>query len=201
MVRNERMKLLIAIPTVDYMHRDFVSSLLALTGRLHSEGVDFAVRMQGDTLVYLGRDQLAMHAVSNGFTTVLWLDSDMVFGQDLMELLTQSGEEFVTAIAVGRRPPHRSCLFSSLDPPERVTDYPGELFEVEACGFGCVLIETHILAECLVQYQTCFFPERTLGEDLSFCRRAREMGYRIHAEPRAVIGHIGHKAIYPEGRT
>ena len=36
------------------------------------------------------------------------------------------------------------------------------------------------------------------GEDLAFCKRAVDMGYKIYAEPTAVMGHVGHITIYPE---
>ena len=50
------MKLLIAIPTYDYMHFQFVECLTKLIRRLDEDGIDFEVVYQGGTLVYVGRD-------------------------------------------------------------------------------------------------------------------------------------------------
>jgi hypothetical protein len=33
---------------------------------------------------------------------------------------------------------------------------------------------------------------------LSFCRRARDLGYKIWAEPFVKLGHIGHEIIWPD---
>ena len=195
------MKLLIAIPTHDYMHMDFVKSLMALTERLKDDDIDFKVHMHGGTLVYHARDALAEKAINEGFTDVLWLDADMVFNDDLLDDLMFSGKPFVSGIAHGRRAPHRSCLFTEIYPSvQRFTEYPGNTFKVAGCGFGCVLIKTEILKAVKDRHGTCFFPTRELGEDLAFCQRATEGGWEIYAEPAARLGHIGHIAIYPEYR-
>lgn len=195
------MKLLIAIPTHDYMHMDFVKSLLALCKKLDDEGVDYDVDMHGGTLVYHGRDALAFRAIEKGYTHVLWLDADMVFTDNILEDLMFCGKPFVSGVAHGRRPPHLSCLFSEIYPGiQRFTEYPTSPFKVAGCGFGCVLIETKILKAVKDRHGTCFFPTRELGEDLAFCQRATEGGWEIWAEPTVRLGHIGHIAIYPEYR-
>lgn len=195
------MKLLIAIPTHDYMHMDFVMSLFALCKRLRDDEVDFELGIHGGTLVYHARDALADKAINEGFTDVLWLDADMVFNDDLLDDLMFSGKPFVSGIAHGRRAPHQSCLFTEIYPSvSRFTEYPDSTFKVAGCGFGCVLIKTEILKAIKDRHGTCFFPTRELGEDLAFCQRATEGGCEIYAEPAVRLGHIGHIAIYPEYR-
>lgn len=195
------MKLLIAIPTHDYMHMDFVNSLLALTKKLMEDGIEYHVKLHGGTLVYHGRDALAKTAIEGGYTDVLWIDADMVFQDTLLEDLQFSGKPFVSGIAHGRRPPHQSCLFSEIYPGvQRFVEYPNSTFKVAGCGFGCVLIKTEILKVVKERNGTCFFPTRELGEDLAFCKRAIDAGYEIWAEPSVRLGHIGHIAIYPEYR-
>ena len=195
------MKLLIAIPSHDYMHMDFVKSLLGLCRKLQEEGIEHDVRIHGGTLVYHGRDALANAAIDGNYTDVLWLDADMVFEDSILEDLQFSGKEFVSGIAHGRRAPHVSCLFTEIFPGiKRFTKYPSDTFKVAGCGFGCVLMKTKILKDVRDKHGTCFFPTRELGEDLAFCKRATELGYSIYAEPTVRLGHIGHLAIYPEYR-
>lgn len=195
------MKLLIAIPSHDYMHIDFVNSLMALCRRLERDGIEHDVRIHGGTLVYHGRDALATTAIDEHYTDVLWLDADMVFNEDLLEDLQFSGKQMVSGIAHGRRAPHLSCLFTEIYPGiNRFTEYPSSTFRVAGCGFGCVLMKTEILKAVKERHGTCFFPTRELGEDLAFCQRATEMGFEIWAEPSVRLGHIGHIAIYPEYR-
>ena len=110
------MKLLIAIPTNDTMPFQFVESLLKLTKRLSEDEVDYEVAIQGGTLVHVGRDKLALKAISSDYTHVLWLDSDMVFTEDLLDGLMFSGKDFVTGIAHARREPYPSCIFTEIFP-------------------------------------------------------------------------------------
>lgn len=195
------MKLMIAIPTYDYMHFQFVECLTKLIRRLDRDGINFEVFYQGGTLVYVGRDKLAKMAIDRGFTHILWLDSDMIFNEDLLENLMDSGKSFVTGIAHARRAPHVSCLFKEIWPGvDRYEghDYPHETFEIGGCGFACVLMETKVVQKVYSIYGTAFFPMRELGEDLAFCKRATDTGFRLWAEPRVWLGHIGHITVYPE---
>ena len=194
------MKLLIAIPAMDFMHTESVKSLIGLVTKLKSDGIDFEVRIESGTLVYLARDKLARYAMNKGFTDVLWLDSDMVYTDEILEDLQFSGEPFVTGICHGRRKPYLSCLFTSYWPEVARwdKDYPTNTFEVAACGFAAVLIKTEILRAVIEKFNTAFTPTEYFGEDVAFCDRARQLGYKVYAEPGVRLGHIGHITIYPE---
>lgn len=194
------MKLLIAIPAMDFMHTESVKSLIGLVTKLKSDGIDFEVRIESGTLVYLARDKLARYAMNKGFTDVLWLDSDMVYTDEILEDLQFSGEPFVTGICHGRRKPYLSCLFTSYWPEVARwdKDYPTNTFEVAACGFAAVLIKTEILRAVIEKFNTAFTPTEYFGEDVAFCDRAKQLGYKVYAEPGVRLGHIGHITIYPE---
>ena len=193
------MKLLIGVPTTDFVHVEFLKSLTGLIQRLKDEGTDFELMIESGTLVYLARERIAHKAINEHFTHVLWLDADMIFNDDLVDDLMFSGKDFITGICHARRKPYVPCFFRSLRPAvERFEDYPNELFEVAGCGMACVLIKTEILLDVMKHFGTCFCPEKDLGEDLAFCNRARYLNYHIFADPHVVIGHIGHVTIYPE---
>lgn len=194
------MKLLIAIPTNDQMPVQFVESLTKLVRRLEADEIDFEVAFQTGTLVYVGRDKLSLKAMSGGFSHVLWLDSDMVFTDDLFEVLADSGKKFVTGIAHSRRAPYPSCLFTEIYPGVRrfEGEYPSAAFKVAGCGMACVLMSVDVIHDVWSHHSTAFFPNRELGEDLTFCKRAADLGYQIWAEPHAQVGHVGHFVVYPE---
>ena len=152
------MKLLIAIPTRDEMPYLFVKSLTDLIRRLDADEVNYEIAFQNATLVYIGRDRLAEKAMNEGFSHVLWLDSDMVFTADLLDDLMFCGKPFVTGLAVGRRDPHCSCVFREVLPKvDRFTyeEYPKSPFKIGACGFACVLIETRILEAVWKECRRC----------------------------------------------
>ena len=194
-------KLLIAVPCMDYMHVDFVQSLLKLCQHLQREGVRYHTEIQSGTLVYLARNKLANKAVNEEYTHILFLDSDMVFDETLVETLTFCGKDFVCGAFQSRRAPYGSCIFSSLKPVRRVKEYGIEPFQVEGCGMACTMISTEILKEVQSTYGNPFDPaiieDITFGEDTAFCWRARKCGFEIWCEPTARIGHIAHVPIYP----
>lgn len=194
------MRLLIGIPSTDFLHVEFVKSLTNLILRLKEDEIDFTVHFESGTLVYVARDNIASKAINGGFTHVLWLDSDMVFTDDFLDSLMFCGKPFVAGIFQSRRKGYHSALFKNLDIDnlERFEEYPHGTFEIAGCGFAGVLIETVILRQVMVNHGTCFLPMKMYGEDLAFCKRAVDMGYKIYAEPTAVMGHVGHITIYPE---
>ena len=194
------MKLLIGIPTLDYVNSEFMKCLINLVIRLKNDGIQFEVDIESGTLVYMARERIAKKAVNENFTHVLWLDSDMVFNSDILDDLMFSGKDFVTGIYQARRKGYGSVIFKSIDLQhvERFEQYPTETFEIEGCGFGCVLTATHILKAVLLNKETCFTPILQYGEDIAFCFRCRELGYKMYCEPSVVCGHIGHITIYPE---
>lgn len=199
------MKLLLAIPTMDFVPVQFLQSLTALERKLKDDGIWFEECIISGTLVYMARDKLAGKAINEGFSHVLWLDSDMVFGPNLLEDLQMCRKQFVSCCYNGRRPGYQSCIFKSIDlnNVERFEEYPREPFEIEGCGFGAVLMETDIIRAIYTAYpkETPFTPLPSLGEDIAFCFRARSLGYKLYAEPNVQLGHVGHIVIYPEDRA
>ena len=194
------MKLLIAIPTLDFIHVNFLESLLKLTKLLNERGVDYEVKIKSGTLVYLAREALTSYALGYGFTHVLWLDSDMVFEEEVLDDLYDTGKDFVCGIFHARRPGHQSCIFRSVTPPDRYKwdEYPTDTFRIKGCGMACTLVTTDILLKVYQTYGNCFTPYDQLGEDLAFCKKADELGIEIWCEPTVRVGHIGHLIIYPE---
>ena len=195
------MKTLIAIPCMDYLEADFVECLTNLRARYSEDEVE--VKFLKASLVYDARNQLTKYVLDKGFYDfVLWLDSDMTFEPDLLDRLMEDieGRQAVTGLCFGRRPPFKPCIYKKLDVTmsnnmmlpvcENWFDYPrDQIFEVQACGFACVLMRTEALEKMLV-YGVPFFPVGGLGEDLTFCWRAKKLGITFHCDSRLKIGHI-----------
>lgn len=198
------MRLLIGIPSLDYVHSEFMKSLVNITMRLKDDHIYFDVEIISGTLVYVARDKIANKAMAEGYSHVLWLDSDMVFNADLLDDLLFSQKDFVAGIYHARREPHYSCLFkdikiSTLERYED-NDYPNDTFEIAGCGFGCVLVKTSIIEAVQKAHGTCFLPMKDYGEDIAFCKRVADLGIKMYAEPGVRLGHIGHITVYPEDR-
>jgi len=193
------MKLLIAVPCLDMIRVEFIQCLMGLTDQLHADGIQHEVKFIPGTLVYAARDSLAKHAVNNHFDEVLWIDSDMVFNRHLYEDLRIHGKDMICGLFISRHSPYVNCVFSSITPVDRITEIPGDLFRIAACGFGCVLMKAQILKDVLVTHDgKAFLPETKMGEDVAFCKRATDCGYEIWCDPLTRIGHVGSLTIWPE---
>ena len=190
-------RLLIAVPSTGLMAADFVKSLIQLTEHLQREGIAHHVEITAGTLVYLARNSLACKAINENFTHLLFLDSDMVFHETIVEDLLFCGKDFVCGAFQSRRPPYGSCIFKSLKPVERVKEYGIEPFRVAGCGMACTIISTEVLKQVQTKYGACFQPTPEFGEDLAFCWRAAESGAELWCEPTARVGHIAQVPIWP----
>ena len=191
------MKTMIAIPCMDMVQTEFVRSLVSM--RYVGE-VQFI--FTECSLIYQARTALCRMALEAEADYVLWLDSDVVFPPDLMERLMEDiqGKDMVTAVYHARKPPFRPVIWkiirTGLLPEnaqvEQYDDYPEDgLFEIEGCGFGAVLMKTGVIRDVAETFHQTFGPIPGMGEDLSFCIRARNCGYKIWCDPSLQIGHKG----------
>ena len=193
------MKLMVAVPTVDYVPADFVKSLSKLSLRLGRERIPAGVEIVGGTLVYIARNRLAHRAITDGYTHVLWLDSDMVFGDSIVEDLLFCGKDMVCGAFVSRRPPYGPCVYTDISDPgsmKKVENFGTEPFRVDGCGFAAVLTSVSLLQEVWNHFGTCFRPTEQYGEDLAFCDRVKQLGREIWCEPTVRPGHIAHVPVY-----
>ena len=192
------MRLLIAVPTTDYIHADFVKSLTRLTAELGRKHIAYDVEILSGTLVYFARNKLACKAVNENYTDVLWLDSDMVFTERIVEDLLECGREMVCGAFVSRRPPYGPCVYSCIDEGKvaKVEEFGLTPFRVAGCGFATVLTKTNLLQDVMQKFGTCFMPTDYYGEDLAFCWRVKQIGREIWCEPTVRPGHIAHIPVY-----
>jgi GT2 family glycosyltransferase len=139
----------------------------------------------------------------------MWFDSDMMFSPDTMQRMLKhidDGHDMVTGIYYRRTPPFSAVAFKTMELNEEGTGFdwtefdeiPTGLFEVGACGFGCVLMKTEIFVSVFSKFGQMFTPIANCGEDIAFCWRARQCGYKIIADPSIHLGHVGHTIITKE---
>ena len=193
------MRLMVAVPTVDYVPADFVKSLANLSLRLGRERIPADVEIIGGTLVYIARNRLAHRAIRDGYTHVLWLDSDMTFSDSIVDDLLFCGKDMVCGAFVSRRPPYGPCVYTDISDPgnmQKVEDFGTEPFRVDGCGFATVLTSVSLLQEVWSHFGTCFRPTEQYGEDLAFCDLVKQLGREIWCEPTVRPGHIAHVPVY-----
>ena len=192
------MKTLIAVPCMDQVPARFAQSL-AMLQKLGETAVAFQI----GSLIYTSRNKLAQRAIEMEADYVLWLDSDMVFPPDMMirmlDRMQKENIDILTGLYFRRVSPYSPVLFDRMDfkgPICNWSEFHGELpkepFEVGGCGFGCVMMKTDPFFDVQAKHGNMFAPIGNNGEDIAFCWRARDCGYKIYCDPSIVCGHIGH---------
>lgn len=196
-------KYLIAIPCFDTVHTDFMLSLINMQriGQVYCQVVK-------SSLIYNARNELAQQAVDNKFDRVLWLDSDITFQPTLMRDLAShldNGIEYVSGLYFKRNYPTSPVIYKTITRIQErndlvskaliYEDYPNDqLFEVDATGFGAVMMTTDLIKRIKEKYGLPFSPHLGLGEDLSFCWRAKQIGSKMYCDSRVKLNHIGYVA-------
>lgn len=148
---------------------------------------------QTNTYIHKARQQLAEAVLEQGADCVLWLDSDMRFPKDTLVRLLKHNKDFVGINYSKRGIPPEFVAIKRHSPPEQlVTDADSEgLEEVEALGFGVVLMKTSVLHALPPPERTghpWFWHEwiaesgRHVGEDVFFCRMAKEAGVDLYVD-------------------
>lgn len=193
------MKLMVAVPTTDYVSAEFMRCLVNLSMKLVKDGVDVDVRVVGGTLVYIARNKLAAIAIEHGYDQVLWLDSDMVFGENIVDDLLFCGKEMVCGVFVSRRPQYKPCVYSDITDPGnmiKVEQFGTQPFRVDGCGFATVMTSVELLKAVRDRFGPPFQPTEKYGEDLAFCDRVKQLGREIWCDPTVRPGHIAHVPVY-----
>lgn len=194
------MRTLIAVPCMDQVPAPFAQSLAMLqkTG-------ECMLSMQIGSLIYTSRNNLAQMAIQMDVDYVFWLDSDMVFEPDtlirMMDTLQKNDYDILTGLYFRRVPPYTPVLFDKLDIHRNICSWtefheiPEEPFEIGGCGFGCVLMKADVFYDVQAKHGNMFAPLGNNGEDIAFCWRARDCGFKIYCDPSVICGHVGYSVV------
>lgn len=204
------MKILIAIPCMDHIPVGFVQSIsnLLVESAKKRTGNEISVYFKPNSLVYDSRNLISLYAIENKFDAILWLDSDMMFKPDTLDVMLNDMRdlraEMITGVYVKRYFPTAPVLYKEIGEPIRKPDgtlerdiqtydnYPKDtVFTVAGCGFGCVLTTVSLLKELWDKFGPPFAPFVWASEDISFCYRVGKLNKLIYCDSNIHLGHIG----------
>lgn len=189
-------KVLVGVPCMETVPIEFVGSLMAL------EWDNKEHMMMANSLVYDARNQIANHAIVNGFDYLLFIDSDMVFPADGLKKLMAHDKDIVGGLYFGRRGKHEPIAYKEVTPRgwfDNPSCTPIDKFqglqEVQGMGLGFCLIKVDALKKIVKRYKSIFEPIKGLGEDLAFEYKARKCGYKIYCDTYMDIYHVAQTKI------
>ena len=203
-------KVAICIPCHDTLPSYFAYDLAGLIGwtthHFVTEGAieEIGLHMVKGTYVHSARQELLVAALQGGADYLLFLDSDMRFPKDtLARLLSHKKSMVGTNYARRNVPPEYIAIKKSVNIGEDGERQDGELLrtlpdstgleEVEALGFGCVLVHKGVFNSMALIHDPRekgpfwffeYLPDvpTHVGEDVYFCRLARKAGTTIYVD-------------------
>jgi FkbM family methyltransferase len=124
------------------------------------------------------------------------VDSDIAFEKDTLVKMLQHDKDMVTGLYIQRKPgQHILELYRAGQGNIPYEDIYGKgLVEVDGCGFGCVLVKSEVIRAIgypQFVYKSALNHNDTISEDVYFCTKAREKGFKIYADTSIICRHIG----------
>ncbi len=205
----DRKKCIVIVPANYGVEPECEQSLVQLERRGYHVS-----RVRGFANIDQCRNEAATEALKRGFDEVFWIDSDVAFHPDSVDTLRSHNLPIVSGIYPKKG--QRSLASRLLDETKEVQfGVGGGLIEVLHAATGFLLTRREVyerirehckLPVCNEQWGKPAIPyflpmvietDRGpwyLGDDFSFCHRARQAGFKIFADTSIRLGHIGRYA-------
>jgi len=191
----------VATPARDMVHTMFTYDLVNMVAN-HTLNTNDAIslKISQGTLIANQRAELCLDAMREKCTHVLFIDSDMRFPHDMIERLLQHDLDIVATNCARRRMPTgpTAQIYKENGERELVYTMPEStgLQEVGSVGMGVMLIKANVFAKLAEPwFETPWRHDKRgyIGEDVFFCKKAREAGFKIWIDHDVSkeIGHIG----------
>ena len=144
--------------------------------------------------VHQARENIAMAVQKSDCTHLLFIDSDMVFDKEALDILLKRDKDIIGADYNMRKLPLTSTVKIHDEDGEIVKKDEGEIFECYAVATGFMLIKMEVFEKLahpwfLTEHDT--EGNMTVGSDMYFCREARKAGYKIYCDPTIKVKHQG----------
>jgi len=211
-------KLFIALPVYNSVEAGFCQSLLRLVA---DAPVNLMVRMcVGDSLVSRARNTLTADFLASDCSHLFFIDTDLIFKKEhVAQLAARTGEDIVGGLYPKKiEGPLQYVVNSHFEP--RPVQANG-LQEMRYVGTGFMKIHRRVFERMIEKYGdtisftpdhnpgqkhydfwsvgTYEYPDgkrRFLSEDWFFCQRAMDLGFKVWADTRIQLQHVG-VAVYP----
>lgn len=179
--------------------------------QLEKEGIK-VYRKYGFSAIDQGRCVMAQQAINDGYEHLFWIDSDIAFHiSDIYKVINTSIREkqpFITGTYCVKGWPALTTKFHK-DFDEIVFGNHGGLYEVEYAATGFMYTHVSVYEKIKLKFDlkpvniwggqykvhAWFLPmiidDNYVGEDFSFCYRAKKSGITIFADTTIRLAHIG----------
>lgn len=192
-------RIAVCVPCRDMVNSPFTYSLVQMISYSAQIGIRTNLIMESGSLIARQRQKLAESALGSGASHILWLDSDMIFPPNVLEILLSHGKDIVACNYSTRTTPFKGVAYTKIGDWESWIGYniTGERMQtVEGIGMGCMLVKASVLKSMSMPwFETSYSHELNdhIGEDFYFCQKAIELGNEIWVDTHLSreLSHLG----------
>ena len=131
---------------------------------------------------------------------LLIIDSDIVFKPEdvaKIEFHLNRGLDAVTGIYPIGQEPYIPCIFERVEGDYKPTQIKEGINEIGACGAGFMGINKNVILNMVKDpFDNIKEGDIFHGEDITFCHRLAEKGYKLFADSKISLGHVRTQTIY-----
>lgn len=195
---ERKIQVTVGVPAFDHFKAEMAISLI---GALLQFPYALHFCTQRGCYLDVNREMLLRDALAAKSDYLVFVDTDLVFRKDALERLLALDKDIVGANYYEKRIPLVSTV-KPLGPDGKMAtdgkliqgELPAEPFQVAAVATGLMAINLkRLTAKWPIGPYFAFGTLGTQfeGEDVGFCRRAREAGLEVWCEPRISVLHMG----------
>ena len=209
----------IAMPCYDSVHINTMLSIFKLIQELGTKGIEVGINTMKSPLIHQARNYLTSVFLTTDYTHLLFIDSDVEFGADAgVRMLIADKDIICTPYRVKNEQVDKPIYTVKFADPKVVPILPGGLVEIEGGPTGLMLINRRVFEKiiknnpglkiknsankALVEtekshnfyynfFDFAFEDGYSYGEDVSFCKLARQNGFKIYANTESPTAHHG----------
>ncbi len=201
-------KLVIAIPTAGTVPMSFAYSLATMVSYTAANGIpsrpESSLELKLDVVEssnwITNREQLVKRALDAGMTHLMFLDDDMMFEPQVLDILLGRRQPIVCTNYLIKTEPASDFVAVDLKGKRLPTHEKSKGIQpILYSGFGVSLFELQVFKDIPQPwFAPDFLPEENsyTTEDLPMYRRARDAGYKVYLDHDAskLVTHLGRKA-------
>jgi len=206
----------IAMPCYDSVKINTMLSVIKLVQQLARSGIKVGINTMKSPLIHQARNYLTSVFLTTEYQYLLFIDSDVEFEpESVMRMLVAKKRIVCTPYRVKAEKLNKHIYTVEFKDPKNIPIMPGGLVEIEAGPTGLMLIDRKVFERIIKNHPELkikneavpnagkshefyynffdfgFENNYVMGEDVSFCRLARENDFTIYANTESTTKHHG----------
>ena len=206
----------IAMPCYDSVKINTMLSIIKLVEQLRYSGVKMGINTMKSPLIHQARNYLTSVFLTTEYQYLLFIDSDVEFEPDaVFRMLVAKKDIICTPYRVKSEQLDKHIYTVEFKDPKNIPFLPGGLVELEAGPTGLMLIDRRVFEKIIknrpdlkiknratpsadksLEFYYNFFDfgfdnHYATGEDISFCKLAKENDFKIYANTESTTKHHG----------